>query len=582
MTDKLETAEKIRYVTNLRSDKSNIISNEEIRSKILEVFDIIENELYKHCGPKSNYAMIIDPARYADPVFTKDGINIVRSMEFINEISNTAKRIIAYIGKKIDKSSFDGTTTSMIIFISAIKHIIDGGELFDLPTSVINKCYSNFVKEFNTKYEDCIYTVDKLMDLTGKTKDEIIYQIAYSQAYTSSHGDTELAEVVAECFVKNQYDNFKSIIIERSEIESDNRFIINEYTKQFETDDVYPISFKMNNENLNTSFKKEKVDFLLFQDELNDGDKNSQYIMSEILRVIQDKESNDLVILTNGMTNFGKQEIIQVLNEYNAFDRVAVFIKSWNHTLEEVNDLLILRNIIVQNDNTPMYEVIKTENAEIECKNSKLAIGNLFERNEDGTHPFYHDKTKKEFHKLLTIIDNMIKDLEEDTAPNTIQKINRIRKVYSRIVYPITTSIKICGKGYDNISMIDVITDVVGATKVSLQNGFVPASGVAFYTTLDKLDPYLNKNSIFIKAFKQVLQKISDHIGTLGFDIEVFYDVITKVGYHITDFDVPWIIQPSTIDKVIIERFGESALKIIKTDKIVAIGGINLKEEVTE
>jgi hypothetical protein len=176
----------------------------------------------------------------------------------------------------------------------------------------------------------------------------------------------------------------------------------------------------------------------------------------------------------------------------------------------------------------------------------------------------------------------MIKDLEEDTAPNTIQKINRIRKVYSRIVYPITTSIKICGKGYDNISMIDVITDVVGATKVSLQNGFVPASGVAFYTTLDKLDPYLNKNSIFIKAFKQVLRKISDHIGTLGFDIEVFYDVITKVGYHITDFDVPWIIQPSTIDKVIIERFGESALKIIKTDKIVAIGGINLKEEVTE
>ena len=81
-----------RPIINANVNVTNRIESEDLRKIMMDTFDDIATVLSDHCGPYGQFAMIVNPAnKIAEPVFTKDGIGIVRAMEYMSPIGVSSK-----------------------------------------------------------------------------------------------------------------------------------------------------------------------------------------------------------------------------------------------------------------------------------------------------------------------------------------------------------------------------------------------------------------------------------------------------------------------------------------------------------
>ena len=75
---------RTKAVIDANKGVTNVLESETIHTDLANVYDKIYNTLKAHFGPYSKFAVLIDPSDVlADPVFTKDGINIV-SKDILN------------------------------------------------------------------------------------------------------------------------------------------------------------------------------------------------------------------------------------------------------------------------------------------------------------------------------------------------------------------------------------------------------------------------------------------------------------------------------------------------------------------
>ena len=115
-----------KNLVNANIGITNIIEHDEIRSTMMETFIELAEKLKKHCGPFSGTAILTNPDdMMAEPVFTKDGINIVNAISYAAPMQDFVRKQLAYMGARIDRSAGDGTTSSMIIMAYTMSNLLN-------------------------------------------------------------------------------------------------------------------------------------------------------------------------------------------------------------------------------------------------------------------------------------------------------------------------------------------------------------------------------------------------------------------------------------------------------------------------
>ena len=118
MDDNTRVDPSMRAVVNTNFDTTNIVSMEESLPQILHTLQRCQNILKDHCGPQSGYAMLVNNMsagiNFEPNVFTRDGIKILSSIEFLSPLERYIKDLLTYVGTRVDNTAKDGTTTSML------------------------------------------------------------------------------------------------------------------------------------------------------------------------------------------------------------------------------------------------------------------------------------------------------------------------------------------------------------------------------------------------------------------------------------------------------------------------------------
>lgn len=95
---------------------SNRLEKGEMQRIMVETLSDLADVLKDHCGPYGKYAAITSPVNpSAEPIFTKDGINIVRSIDYVSQVQQFIRHTLMYMGSRIESTAGDGTTSAMII-----------------------------------------------------------------------------------------------------------------------------------------------------------------------------------------------------------------------------------------------------------------------------------------------------------------------------------------------------------------------------------------------------------------------------------------------------------------------------------
>ena len=303
---------------------TNIIAHSDIEGLMMQTFSELEDVLTDHCGPYGKFAMIkdqLDPT--AEPVFTKDGINIVRSIEYISPMQNFVRSTIAYIGSRIDMIAGDGTTSSMIIAVAAlrslIKNIKEAGIHFSYKE--LTDGYDNFLNMVEDKYRQHVWTIDRLAKEARISRNKAIKKIAASQSYTSSHGDGEISNVVAKLFSSLPQEAWNYINVSRERYETEKRVELKYDYSDFSLDRISILHPAMLNSEVDTCYKSNDATLLIVNGPIADTTLVYQDLLERINKITIDDP--DLVVICMGCDSNMSTNLINMLHKKDIMKKVC-------------------------------------------------------------------------------------------------------------------------------------------------------------------------------------------------------------------------------------------------------------------
>ena len=569
---------------------NNITKKDDAFKKMVTTLDELVAILKAHCGPFSDYAVIIDPINVnAEPIFTKDGINIVRGIKYSDQIKEFTRSSLQYIGSRVETSAGDGTTSAMIICATMLKvlleevkkseHVCSTTE-FSMLFDKINTLIKNYYDE---KYVG-VKEIAESQQLDAKTLKRVIKNIAYWQAYTSSHGDLELATAVSELFANTPIDSWNGLTLESSRYETKFRYKTEVDTAQYTLEQCRPFPVTQVRSELGLACNRD----------------NTRVIISNLAPCLAIVDTADLIKKIDAAIESGEELTVICPDEFRDAPTIyhfdELFKKYPNHNvifffvscMDRLNDIVGARILGIPGLNENGEHTISYR-----FKNSSLKIiKGLYPETDADIYP-YTDVT--EYKELLDKVNDTLLGLTNSQASqNTNRALKHVQKFLFKLTAIKRPSLVLGGASYDNITAVDVAVDAISATKKSLTSGFVLGGNKTLYAACLNLISDALKNQPdhyrwFIAAiFKAIITSI-----------EVVYDCvnapITKGKKKSIEFDysenvldrqqekqkfentiiysdklIPIIIQPKSMDLELISRFGEVALKFLKIDKIVS------------
>jgi hypothetical protein len=607
---------------------SNIVDENKINDIMCETLKDLGNLLEDHCGPFGKFAMlppdISNPL--AEPVFTKDGINIVNSVNYLNPIQSITKDMLSYIGKKIDNAAGDGTTSSMLLSTHLLLHfkeyIKDNSDVY----------YKKFIKAYNNFTTKVIKELDNYslsIDLTDK---DFVYKTSYKQAMTSSHGDKELSELVAELMSNLPKHAWNTLIFEKERKETVDRFKLKIDDSSYSLES-YILSNQMLNSDVGTEFIAKDVDLIVTSSELHTNGIEFLNLLQTIKS--RTKDDKDLVIITG----VGKDsKVVTELADLYFTKRkeginIIIFRAMILHPV--INDLEALYAIGGYCRQDMIDNFIMYSNINLEYKNEILYIYNLVDYLEDGMHPELVKETSP-LKSLIHIIEEFLIDIKESRGGVYQQSElpNRAKKIATNCKCKSQGHIVIGGSGYDNRASKDILVDALTSVKESLTHGI----SLGGYKSLrSAITNFLRSEIININDYSgavdnencseeiNIMQTISkikstndieQDIGTIfnmaiNYILELIYikkspnayneDAIKSLIYSreynmksvdvttmeisdfnkesICDISSSVILQPKSMDIEFLKRFGEVASKFLFANKVLIPDSVNVINE---
>ena len=110
-------------ILNANLGVTNVIEQDVINTDLKRVTDNLFQILKHHYGPYSGFAAIDDGQPYTESTFTKDGIGIVNAIRFVAPQEEWVRKTISYIGKRMENSVGDGTTSAMMFTCAMLHHM---------------------------------------------------------------------------------------------------------------------------------------------------------------------------------------------------------------------------------------------------------------------------------------------------------------------------------------------------------------------------------------------------------------------------------------------------------------------------
>jgi len=593
-------------VEKANSNINNCLKDEELNEVLAETCDFIYQVLSEHCGPCSEYAFIKDVTQELDDgTFTKDGINIVRSLSFYTPIQASLKKAIAHIGSCVERAAADGTTSSMMIAIYALKEMRNNKTIRRIPTARINRIWSYIEQLINKRYKNgnpYVITVKDILCGCGLDEHEAIERIAYSQTYTSSHGDIHLANTVKELFVNTPRDAWSTIQVRRADYETDKPFEIEyDHTQwSFERFGIAPFSERLS-ENLEGILKRDDEHCVICQiPPLANGDVDSIDLLNKIKTSIVDKEEITYIV-PNKIDGFSKNVIDTTMHENPDHKTTVIFVSPDEEGTQYDTEIMPL-----------MFENYNGEQL-LNCTLSYETNGKYFHITKgiynfpdidlsvncithpwvgDGKHTLYNDYVSQ----LKRGIENSQKQFE-------LSKVNKkwyehIKKVLTKISVINRITFVVGGSLYTNLTAVDIVHDTLPAVKRSLENGFCLGGNKSLFKALEDItDNLTDKEKEMISdedfevikdicnIFKNAIIEVNNAIcfntnpdkkpSIKSFNADICSDIMSDDKYNLRDCicnNIPFVIQPIETDLELLKRFGEMMIRFVKTNKMISEG----------
>ena len=189
-----------------------------------------------------------------------------------------------------------------------------------------------------------------------------------------------------------------------------------------------------------------------------------------------------------------------------------------------------------------------------------------------------------------------------------------MKKMLSKLIVVNRNYFRVGGAAYDNAAAIDVAVDVLTAVKNSLINGWSLGSNKSLYQFFNNLKKTASekewisaKDAQLIIAYADAFMEAIEETFTAMFrfaptmypgDAAVREILLDPVPYNILEPDQinsefhnlydmcfsdkakhPAVLQPIDTDFSIVRRFGEVALRFVKTARLVSEGGIYVNQK---
>ena len=187
---------------------SNIVNQKDLREVQLETLKVISDALVNSYGPMgSNTEMVhfigngeSEKDRLITTESTKDGHKILKNIHFSNILEESIRENINSVTANTVRGVGDGTTTAVVLSEIIFRRL---QEIKDMTPYDI-------IRNFKT-------AVQAISDKIVSNKKEFTPEVAYEIAYTSTNGNTEIAEDLMSIYKKYGKDVFIDVKISNDE-----------------------------------------------------------------------------------------------------------------------------------------------------------------------------------------------------------------------------------------------------------------------------------------------------------------------------------------------------------------------------
>lgn len=504
---------------------TNTINDLEYYTLIWETCAKIYNLLVDHCGPHATDALVFtdNPNNLKDKhyaIFTKDGINIVRSIEFISPIQKHIQSLIAYIGERVDSLAHDGTTTSMMLFTKLVEvyfdkiiKAVENGEIINRRQMKqdIQQRLTSLMQEFETQ----VITLERFIKDFEFSEKEAIRFIAYHQAMLASKGDVELSAAIAEVLETLPTELYGLFGYTQSGIETEQRFNVTRDDFDFKV----PVLSNIDdyNYNMNTEFLSEDCDLIISEDGLMKGNMALEVIVNHIGKYRAEAYP---IILDNGNVEIDSANV------------------TYDEVIQKAEPAIYDVSIVVSpGQESPLLKPAVEEIREIRLKQDRCHRNNIADltpgtilRLEDQKNPLengnwvYHGPnqplTRPEKKRDLVLIAKSI----DATLMDHINKLNQ-RMINKITVFTVSTPnayaskctslqavVNMAGKYSPNDYLEDPSNRsyVIEGVKIHFKHRYVYISNL-YKKDGTRYHPYYNNPGMFL-PYDQMVTEIKDHL----------------------------------------------------------------------
>lgn len=389
----------------------------------------------KTMGPVASNVII---SEYGSPRITKDGITVIRAVEFKDEFENAAAQLIKEASGKTNTQAGDGTTGTAIllesIFRNGLKHTNVGGNKIQIRNGI-------------TKAANKVVEILKSTAKTISTHDEI-YQVA---KISSNHSD-EIATVLADVFDKI---GTRGVI----KVETGNTTeTVSKIVDGCQYDTGYLSPYFCTNEKMEADLDNP---FTLFVDKKIS---NAQDIIPMMQAVSQ--TGRPVFIMCEDMEGEALQTT--VVNKLRGFPVCVVKSPSYGENRKNIlQDLAILTNSTVVSDDTGVRITDAVPGTPILGTAKRIII------TKDTTTIISGTETKDEIDARVKQLDELIEASTESYDREKLEE--RRAKLDGGIAV-----ISVGGKTEAELKeKKDLVDDAFNAVKAALKNGVVAGGGVA-------------------------------------------------------------------------------------------------------
>lgn len=609
---------KTRMILNANRGVANVVEHEVIKKDLQGVADKLFNVLKDHYGPYSGFAAVDNGDPLQESTFTKDGIGIIRAIEFASPQEEWVRKTIAYIGTKIESSVGDGTTSSMMFTCAMLKHMLARiDEIRPISYNELRNVFDDVVDDLKQLMNDNKMTVD---DQDVAPQKELISRIVYRQTYTSSHGDIDLAMALSDIFTATPRELWDRMTYERRTYESPERFVVTipEGQYQMSCTEMMP---DMLNKDLATWFEADDATLIVF----NDSFRINTPMYDRVIELMnnQTADSHPLVVISHKrMDTESYQDLLPRLTKWKKEGKeLAIFqVDPDNPKINDFVSLMLLGEVDITKVNSAFF--LERNGIYAKFKNGVLTLDKLYttpakyenelERYQclDGLHLQYTDymEAVKKFADGYSKVDQ---------SPEVRKRRTQMYRMYAKLRYSKTPILTIGGGTYDNLAMIDVVDDCLRAAAKALTHGIVLGNNRTLYLAVEHLLAENNIDEVrwwILNVIRVSLKdiaaaamyrlyphslslKLKHKLGIAGYSEWLFADwwyhhAVDVLRY---DFDTYWedqtyagidsiksnksfiatndcIVQPANTDISMLERFAEVAIKYVLTERIVIHG----------